>query len=426
MTHDGSLTTATRNAPPGALELVACWTDQVTHVDLGARPSVVIGRTDGCDVVVPDGAVSRAHARLEVGAAGIMLEDLGSANGSRVDGAQITGRVPVGVGSLIEIGIARLLVRARPGGLPSPMLELHRTVDRVAPSSVSLVIIGETGAGKEVLTEAIHRRSGRSGPLVRINCAGLAATLLDSELFGYEKGAFTGASQAKLGLIESADGGTLFLDEVGEMPAATQQKLLRVLEEHEVRRVGGVEGRPIDVRFVAATHRDLRTLAIMGQFREDLLFRLNGLTLRVPALRERRDEIAALSTEFLRAACESAGRPVPVLSPGVRAVLESYRWPGNIRELKNVIGRVALLCDEPHVQVSHLIFDPALSDAPAPAAQPSTEPAAAGPEDERQRILRELARVGGNQAAAAKALGMSARQLAYRMDKVGIPRPRRK
>ncbi len=426
MTHDEQATTAALNAPPGTVELVTCWADQARHVDLAAGQTLLIGRADSCDVPVRDAAVSRAHARLEIGSDGVVLEDLGSANGSRVNGAPVSGRVPVSLGALIEIGMARLVIRARPAGLPSPMLELSRTVDRAAQSSVSLVIAGETGVGKEVLTEEIHRRSGRSGPLVRINCAGLAATLLDSELFGHEKGAFTGAVQAKPGLIESAHGGTLFLDEVGEMPEATQQKLLRVLEAHEVRRVGGLHARPIDVRFIAATHRDLRTMAIMGQFREDLLFRINGLTLRVPALRERRDEIGALSVEFLRDACERAGRAVPVLSTGARVLLESYRWPGNIRELKNVIGRVALLCDEPVVQVSHLIFDPAFVDQPRPAARQPTEPQAAEPEDERQRIMGELARVGGNQVAAARALGMSARVLASRMDKLGIPRPRRK
>jgi len=376
-------------------------------------------------VQVPDTSVSRTHARLEIGADGAVLEDLASANGTRVDGAPVTGRLAVGVGSLIEIGLARLVIRTRPTGLPSPMLDVWRIVDKVAESPVSLMLIGETGAGKEVLTEEIHRRSGRSGRLVRINCAGLAASLLESELFGHEKGAFTGAVQAKPGLIEAADGGTLLLDELGEMPEATQRKLLRVLEARQVRRIGALQDRPIDVRFISATHRDLRTMAIMGQFREDLMFRLNGLTIRLPALRERRDEIAPLADSFLRAACQRAGRAMPRLSEGARVLLESYRWPGNIRELKNVIDRVALLCDEPEVLVSHLIFDPAMGEAGA-AAKPAESAEPREPDDERARLVRELAKVGGNQAAAARALGMTARMLASRMDKLGIPRPRRK
>jgi transcriptional regulator with PAS, ATPase and Fis domain len=302
------------------------------------------------------------------------------------------------------------------------MAEVRRLVEKLAPSPVSLILLGETGVGKEVLTEEIHRRSQRSGPLVRINCAGLAPTLLESELFGHEKGAFTGATQAKPGLIESAHGGTFLLDELGEMPESTQPKLLRVLESREVRRLGALRARPIDVRFVSATHRDLRTMAALGNFREDLLFRLNGYTLVIPPLRERRDEVSGLVSHFLEQACAGSGRLVPTLSEGARVLLESYRWPGNVRELRTVVDRIALLSDGDRVMPEHVDFDPAARPR-APSRGDGLEPR---DHSEKARILMELGKAGGNQAAAAKALGLTARVLGYRMDKLGLPRPRRK
>ena len=375
--------------------------------------------------------------------------DLGSANGARLDGVPIRGPVPLPLGAVIELGVVRLLVRLRHVEAPSPMIELRRLVEKVAPTELSVIVLGESGVGKEVLTEQIHACSKRSGPLLRLNCAGFAPSLLESELFGYERGAFTGAVQSKPGLIESAEGGTVFLDELGEMPDSTQPKLLRVLESREVRRIGALRAKPVDVRFVAATHRDMRTLALLGKFREDLLFRLGGFTLRVPPLRERRDEIASLARAFLRAACEAAKRDVPVLSEGALALLDGYRWGGNVRELRHVMHRVAILCDGPTVLVSHLDFDGSRGTPLAEAAPLSTPPppvsasaaaagsagaagaagsagsAASGPSSEHESIVQALAKVGGNQAAAAKALGITPRVLAYRMDKLGLPRPRR-
>lgn len=428
---DEQETTAALSSPPSARELLACWDQHMARFDL-TKASLTIGRGDACDVQIPHASVSRIHARLALDGVGMLLEDLGSANGARVDGTPVLGRAAVALGAIVELGAVRLVVRVKPSARADAMGEVRRLVSKVAESPMSLILVGETGVGKEVLAEQVHVASRRAGPLVRINCAGLAPSLLESELFGYERGAFTGATQAKPGLIESADGGTLFLDELGEMPEATQTKLLRVLESREVRRIGALRAKPVDVRFVSATHRDLRTLAALGRFREDLLFRLNGLTIRIPPLRERREEIPSLAEAFLKAASARGGRPAPRLSDGVRALLESYRWPGNVRELKNVIERVALLCDAPEVLAGHLSFDPPLMpSAPSPTAPPpEIEGAPVGLEGsesgERERIQRELAKVGGNQAAAAKALGMTARVLAYRMDKLGLPRPRRK
>jgi two-component system response regulator AtoC len=418
-------TTAALRSPPSARELVACWGGNVEAFAL-SKAALVIGRGDACDVSVAHASISRAHARIELGERGMELEDLGSANGTCVDGVPVKGRASVFVGSIIELGVVRLVVRMKGPAIASPMVEVRRLVQKVATSSASLILIGETGVGKEVLTEEIHALSGRAGPLVRINCAGLTASLLESELFGYERGAFTGAVQAKPGLIESANTGTLFLDELGEMPESTQPKLLRVLESREVRRIGSVRPKAIDVRFVSATHRDPRTLAVLGKFRDDLLFRLNGLTLVVPPLRERRSEILALAERFLTMACERAGRATPTLSDGARVLLESYRWPGNVRELKNAMDRVALLSEGDAVLVEHLIFDPAPARPDEEERAQERDKVVSGEPTERDKIASKLAAAGGNLAAAAKALGITPRVLGYRMDKLGLPRPRRR
>jgi two-component system, NtrC family, response regulator AtoC len=422
---DNQETTAALSSPPSARELVACWGENVERFPL-SESALVIGRSETCDVSLAHASVSRTHARLEVTDVGMELEDLGSSNGTLVDGAPVKDRARVLVGSIVALGNVRLVVRLKRPPTASPMVEVRRIVDKVAASSASLILLGETGAGKEVLAEEIHARSGRSGPLVRINCAGLTATLLESELFGYERGAFTGAVQAKAGLIESAHGGTLLLDELAEMPESTQPKLLRVLESREVRRIGSVHSKSIDVRFVSATHRDPRTLAAMARFRDDLLFRLNGLTIVVPPLRDRRSEILLLAERFLEAACKSAGRATPALSPGARVLIERYRWPGNVRELKNLMDRVALLSEGPVVHVEHLLFDPAPVDPLRGAEIQSASAGGNAAPSERDKVVEALARAGGNQAAAAKALGITPRVLGYRMDKLGLPRPRRR
>lgn len=417
-------TTAAVSSPASAREVVACWDDSVLRFDL-TSDSLIIGRGNPCNIQIPHESVSRAHAKLVVTDRGMAIEDLGSANGTSIDGQPVKQQTPLVIGAILQTGVVRFVVRLKESRAPSPMIEVRRIVDRVAASPVSLILLGETGVGKEVLTEEIHARSGRTGPLVRINCAGLTPTLLETELFGHERGAFTGAVQAKPGLIESAQGGTFLLDELGEMPESTQPKLLGVLESREVRRVGALRARPIDVRFVSATHRDLRTLAALGKFREDLLFRLNGYTIVIPPLRERRGEIAGLVSTFLGQACARTGRNVPALSDGARVLVESYRWPGNVRELRNVIERVALLCDGPRVLVTHIAFDA----APARRARPPSvldERETGTDAGEKERIVEALAKAGGNQASAAKALGITARILAYRMDKLGLPRPRRK
>jgi DNA-binding NtrC family response regulator len=236
------------------------------------------------------------------------------------------------------------------------MQKLYKLVRRIAASPISVLLLGETGVGKEVMAETIHKESPRAGkPMLRLNCAALSEQLLESELFGHERGAFTGAVQAKPGLLETAHGGTVFLDELGEMPLSTQVKLLRVLEDRQVQRIGSLKPKPIDVRFVAATNRDLEAEIAAGRFRQDLYFRLNGIAVTIPPLRERVDEIEGLANAFIVHACQKSQRDdVPVLSPQALALLKAYTWPGNIRELRNVMERAVLLCTDGVILPDHL------------------------------------------------------------------------
>jgi DNA-binding NtrC family response regulator len=316
---------------------------------------------------------------------------------------------------------------------------------RAASAPINVLILGEMGVGKDVLARTIHQMSTRaSKPFVALNCAGLSDTLMESELFGHEKGAFTGAAAAKLGLFESANGGTVFLDEIGEMPSNLQAKLLRAIETREVRPVGAVRARPIDVRFISATNLDIEAAVKAGAFRGDLMYRLNTLTLVIPPLRERRDEIASLASVFLAQTCRDMSRP-PELSISAEAMqcLLEYSWPGNIRELKNVIERAVVLCDGAVILPEHL---PQEKMRPSPGVyatvqQSSREVHAAGPHaagskplpkladarenDERERILAALDACASNQTRAAKRLGISRRTLITKLDHYNIPRPQK-
>jgi two-component system, NtrC family, response regulator AtoC len=336
------------------------------------------------------------------------------------------------------------------------MQQLHRVVERIAAGTISVLILGETGVGKEVLAETVHNLSPRAEqPFLRLNCAALSESLLESELFGHERGAFTGALQAKPGLLETADRGTVFIDEVGELPMSIQVKLLRVIESRQVLRVGALKSRPIDVRFLAATNRDLEAEIERGAFRQDLFFRLNGISLVIPPLRDRVGEIAGLARGFATEVSAQSGEPrVPDITPDAMAMLERYSWPGNIRELRNVIERAVLLCAGGPIGLEHLPVEKMratmrqrpLAIARGEAAAPST-PALADPPDavapsparettvadirremdalERERILSVLNTCGGNQTEAARVLGLSRRALVNRLDAWGVPRPRK-
>ena len=313
------------------------------------------------------------------------------------------------------------------------MRDLYALIQRIAASDLPVLILGETGVGKEKMSRAVHNESPRaSKPFIAINCAALNDALLESELFGHERGAFTGANTVKTGLLEAASGGTVFLDELGDMSLAIQAKLLRVIEEGEVRRVGGIKSRKINVRFIAATNTDLEAATERGRFREDLYFRLSAATLVIPPLRERPREIELLARRFAnRAFARTTGFPkAKEFTPEALTMLKGYSWPGNIRELRNVIERAVLLCGNAAIGTEHLPVEkmrgtfvraPTNNAMIAVADPDQTLP----PPDERTRILDALKQADGNQAKAASLLGVSRRTLINRLEQYNLPRPRK-
>jgi len=454
----------------------------VGGVPLPDKDTVTIGRTSDADVVIGDPSVSRLHARLGLRGE-FFVEDLDSTNGTRILGRRLEPgeRAPVQLGTVIELGAATLILQrtAHPVQAPSApaddtmgrvaprratadtpvlanptMQRLYALLDVFAPSHLNILILGETGVGKEVFAEAIHRASTRAGQrFLQLNCAALPESVLEGELFGYEKGAFTGATAARAGLFESASGGTVFLDEIGEMPLGIQAKLLRVLESGEVLRLGSRTSTRVDLRFVAATNRDPRAMIAERTFRTDLFFRLNGMTVTIPPLRTRPEDLLPLARRFLASACARLGRPAVDLHPSALAALETYGWPGNVRELRNLMDRAATFCRQDVVTREILVdaapelFDlPLTAPAPEPTLQlpPSIAPAAMPmempappPADasgslassvealERGRILEALTLTHGNQTRAAEHLGMTRRALIHRLETYGIGRPRK-
>ena len=304
------------------------------------------------------------------------------------------------------------------------MQSLHKMLTRVAAGTINVLLLGETGVGKEVIADRLHQLSPRATKLIlKLNCAAFSDTLLESELFGHERGAFTGAVETKKGLLETADGGTVFLDEIGDLPIALQAKLLRVIEDRRVMRVGGLETRTIDVRFIAATHRDLEAAVAQQTFREDLFYRLNGITLVIPPLRERVEEIMPLAREFAdRCAASLSLERTPSFSEEAITILRSYTWPGNVRELRNAMERAVLLAGSEQIQPEHLPLEKMSSIGVSDVA-----PLRAGVmERERALIIDALERADGNQTEAAKLLGISRRTLVSRLSEYNLPRPRKK
>jgi DNA-binding NtrC family response regulator len=467
------------------LELIVYVRQDSVRFPLPEAGEVSIGRGPRNDVRIDDSSVSRNHVVLRISHSKIEVEDLGSSNGttllrerredslaeetstgvSRDNQLQAGKPVSMAVGDMLRVGTVLVLVSRHTPSTGHDALRRHETVKppslapatfgpavlvdpemqrlyalatRAAQSDIPILVLGETGVGKEVLAETIHQRSKRQGgPFLRLNCAALSESLLESELFGHEKGAFTGATGARVGLLESTDGGTVFLDEIGELPLQTQAKLLRVLEERRVLRLGSTKPRTIDVRFVTATNRDLETEISRGRFRGDLFYRISGVQLRLPPLRERRSEIAPLAKFFLDRFCARSGIRAPVISEGAIATLESSAWPGNVRQLRNVMEQAPLLAGDGVVLSEHVmttrsapaqsLYD--LDEDNSEATDLFSPPTLVGSRRlvhaGREQIVAALTQCGGNQTRAAEVLGISRRTLINRMEEYGLPRPKK-
>jgi two-component system NtrC family response regulator/two-component system response regulator HydG len=298
----------------------------------------------------------------------------------------------------------------------SPELQaIFELVKKAAPTKATVLILGESGTGKELIAQALHEDSPRHGrPFIKVSCAALSETLLESELFGHERGSFTGAIGRREGRFELADGGTLFLDEIGEIPPSTQVKLLRALQQREFERVGGTETLKVDVRVIAATNRDLTTEVKAGRFREELFYRLNVVTITLPPLRKRKGDIPALVTHFIDKYTQSYGKPVRSLGPGTLTALLAHDWPGNVRELENAIERAVVLCRAGELTLEDL---PASLRGARPRVPVASYIASGATlrEMERDAILRTLALTGGSTVRTARVLGISARKVQYRL-----------
>ena len=318
-------------------------------------------------------------------------------------------------------------------GQCEPMQKVFTLIRKVAPTETTVLIQGESGTGKELAARALHLLSPRARkPLISVNCAAIPESLIESELFGHEKGAFTGAVSARTGLIEAADGGSLFLDEIGELPAEAQARLLRVLQESEIRKVGSTQSRTVDVRMIAATHRNLKAMTRTGEFREDLYYRLNVMQIRIPPLRERRADILGLARRFLKRQANKLGRPELSLSPEAMQALERYRWPGNVRELENAIERASILTDGDVITPAVLDLDSDSADEyiPETLVEGNNEQTPARDVDSsndlsledyfQHFVLENQDRM--SETELAQKLGISRKSLWERRQRLGIPR----
>jgi len=405
--------------------------------------ALVIGKGEDCDIVLDDPKISRRHCELRLTEGGVVLRDLGSKNGTfagvvevreavLAPGTAVTaGASEISVVTAGEPTTVALSVEARFGaalGGSLVMRELFERLRRAAPTDATVLLLGESGTGKELLARGLHEHSARrTGPFVIVDCAAVEKSFLADELFGHERGAFTGADKARRGLLAEADGGTLFIDEVGELPLDLQVKLLRALEDRTYQPLGGAARRPFDARIVAATHRNLRARAKSGELREDLYYRLAELEVRVPPLRDRREDIPLLLREMLS---RRTGGRAPEIGSDMLAVLHAHDWPGNVRELRNIAARLALFPELP--------LDLSASGEGGDAAEPSSP---ISPHDlgllelslhdarksaiasfERRYIEAALARAGGNVTQAAKRMDISRQRLHEMMDQHGLRR----
>jgi transcriptional regulator with PAS, ATPase and Fis domain len=391
--------------------------------ELPAGAEIAIGRSRSSEIQVDDKAVSRLHATLAWdGKSRVRVTDHGSRNGTYVGGRRVSGEAHARHDDVVRVGPASFVVlvsRALPETKSTPEGAMRRALvlaERAARCDLNVLVLGETGVGKEVLARRIHEASARaSGPFVAVHCGAIPETLAESVLFGHEKGAFTGADARREGVLEAADRGTVFLDEIGELRPGNQVRLLRALEERAVTRVGGTKPVPVEIRVIAATHRDLDRAVAEGTFRRDLLYRLDVLRIEVPPLRERLDELP----ELTRAILAEIAPDTTIDASGMRE-LSRHSFPGNVRELRNVLSRAAALGDV-------RVLDAAAIDAVLPEA--GTTPSGGVlrgrvGDVERKAIEEALAATGGNQTHAAARLGISRRALLYKLARYGLKRQR--
>ncbi len=394
------------------------------------------GRSRAADLVLDHPSVSAMHFELRVAEGGVELVDLDSRNGCWLDGRRVY-RIQVRPGDVFLAGECRIELRGTGEidievsqaqhfgelrGRSRPMRELFAELERLAPTPVDVLVLGETGTGKELVARALHSQSRRaSGPFRVLDCGGLAPSLAEAAVFGHRKGAFTGADRDQPGVFEEAHGGTLFLDEIGELPLELQVKLLRALDRREVSRVGEpTKVRTVDVRVVAATHRDVRRMVAEGRFREDLYFRLARATIELPPLRERGDDIELLAKDFLAAACKQHGLSSELGDDALPA-LRSHLWPGNVRELKNVVEHAAFLVHGRPIRASDLTLDSTPKHAARMAEFLRVDDYWSA-HDELDWILlrRMLGDVGGNLSEASRRLGISRPKLRKRLKELGL------
>jgi transcriptional regulator with PAS, ATPase and Fis domain len=449
---------------PGAKLSVTISDGMTVEVRLGQK-EVKIGRGHEADLQLPDPSVSRLHAKVFRVGQQYFLADLRSRNGTHADGRRVT-QLALEDGGKFQVGPFRIHFHrpvsgisageeptVPPGGAPvitgpvgaeparaakrkevpaatddapfgliggsAHVRKLVSTIRRVAASDVPVLIEGETGSGKELVARGIHDSSARrERPFIVVNCGAISPELIESELFGHEKGAFTGATAQRKGAFELANGGTIFLDEIGELPLALQPKLLRALEQKEIKRVGGNDLLLADVRILAATNRNLREESARKSFREDLYFRIGAITVPIPPLRDRREDVAPIALHFLSGMGAHTSGSVPALSPAALDTLISHDWPGNVRELRNAIQRAVVMADSGELAGPDFSF---LHEASTTGEESEIPPGLSRWEQaERTNILAELARQVGNKTKTARELGIAKSTLFEKLKKYGI------